>query len=186
MANLDGSRSHGARYELEVAFHLLNDPGRLASLCRVIDAGARVAGVEADLEELLDLEALHDGTSLLGQDELATIDLPQTLSAATGRLANDAGLDPGVTQQLVIAAARIGQHRFARRVLNNYGYRCGFCGLEIPKSHSVSTRLLVASHIKPWRDSTSSERLDYRNGVAACPTHDAAFEPWIARFWRRS
>ena len=35
-------------------------------------------------------------------------------------------------------------------------------------------RLLIASHIKPWRDSTPAERLDARNGIAACPIHDAA------------
>jgi hypothetical protein len=37
-------------------------------------------------------------------------------------------------------------------------------------------RMLTASHIKPWRTSTSSERLDVRNGLAACPTHDVAFD----------
>lgn len=36
--------------------------------------------------------------------------------------------------------------------------------------------MLLASHIKPWRDSTATERLDPRNGLAACPTHDAAFD----------
>ena len=29
--------------------------------------------------------------------------------------------------------------------------------------------MLVAGHIKPWKDSTSAERLDLRNGLAACP-----------------
>ncbi|MFN0284130.1 MAG: HNH endonuclease [Kineosporiaceae bacterium] len=33
-----------------------------------------------------------------------------------------------------------------------------------------------ASHIKPWRDSDNRERLDHRNGLAACPTHDVAFD----------
>lgn len=42
--------------------------------------------------------------------------------------------------------------------------------------------LLVASHIKPWRDSTDRERLDTANGIAACPTHETAFDaglPWV-------
>lgn len=34
----------------------------------------------------------------------------------------------------------------------------------------------MASHIKPWKDSSDRERLDHRNGLAACPTHDAAFD----------
>ena len=34
----------------------------------------------------------------------------------------------------------------------------------------------MASHIKPWAVSDDVERLDPHNGVAACPTHDAAFD----------
>lgn len=37
-------------------------------------------------------------------------------------------------------------------------------------------RMLLAGHIKPWKDSTPSERLDPRNGLAACPAHDVAFD----------
>ncbi len=35
---------------------------------------------------------------------------------------------------------------------------------------------LLAGHIKPWRDSGRAERLDPRNGLAACPAHDVAFD----------
>ena len=69
---------------------------------------------------------------------------------------------------------RMGQHRFAASVLENYGHSCVFCGFaprSLPKH-----KLLVASHIKPWAESDDRERLDIRNGVAACPTHDAAFD----------
>jgi putative restriction endonuclease len=37
-------------------------------------------------------------------------------------------------------------------------------------------RMLVAGHIKPWKDSEPSERLDPRNGLAACPSHEVAFD----------
>jgi putative restriction endonuclease len=36
--------------------------------------------------------------------------------------------------------------------------------------------MLLAGHIKPWRDRTPTERLDPRNGLAACPAHDVAFD----------
>lgn len=36
--------------------------------------------------------------------------------------------------------------------------------------------MLTASHIKPWKDSNNDERLDTRNGLTACPTHDIAFD----------
>ena len=34
----------------------------------------------------------------------------------------------------------------------------------------------MAGLIKPWKDSSATERLDPRNGLAACPSHDVAFE----------
>jgi putative restriction endonuclease len=36
--------------------------------------------------------------------------------------------------------------------------------------------MLLAGHIKPWKDSTQAGRLDPRNGLAACPAHDVAFD----------
>ena len=36
--------------------------------------------------------------------------------------------------------------------------------------------MLLAGHIKPWKDSTSAERLDLRNGLAVCPAHGEAFD----------
>ncbi len=36
--------------------------------------------------------------------------------------------------------------------------------------------MLLASHIKPWRNSNDHDRLDPRNGIAACPIHDSAFD----------
>lgn len=78
------------------------------------------------------------------------------------------------TTRLVEQAVRLGQHRFASAVLENYQHSCAFCGFA-PRSIR-NNRLLVASHIKPWAVSTDRERLDPLNGVAACPTHDAAFD----------
>jgi putative restriction endonuclease len=36
--------------------------------------------------------------------------------------------------------------------------------------------MLLAGHIKPWWDSSNRERLDLSNGLAACPSHDVAFD----------
>ena len=57
--------------------------------------------------------------------------------------------------------------------LRNCGQRCIFCGLN--PSTFGARRMLVAGHIKPWKDSAPGERLDPRNGLAACPSHDVAF-----------
>lgn len=69
---------------------------------------------------------------------------------------------------------RMGQHRFARQVLENFGHTCVFCGFA-PR-HLHGRGLMLASHIKPWRDSDNRERLDPANGLAACPVHDKAFD----------
>ena len=49
-----------------------------------------------------------------------------------------------------------------------------FCGQNT--GSFGAKRMLVAGHIKPWKDSTSAECLDLRNGRAACPSHDVAFD----------
>jgi len=36
--------------------------------------------------------------------------------------------------------------------------------------------MLLAGHIKPWKDCAPKERLDTRDGLAACPSHDVAFD----------
>ena len=74
----------------------------------------------------------------------------------------------------MLAAARVGQHVFARQVLANCGGRCVFCGLR-PAAFGAA-RMLLAGHIKPWKDSTPAGRLDPRDGLAACPAHDVAFD----------
>jgi len=81
---------------------------------------------------------------------------------------------PSALKRILLAAVRVGQHVFAQQVLANCGSRCVFCGLR-PTAFGAK-RMLMAGHIKPWKDSTSSERLDPRNGLAACPAHDVAFD----------
>ena len=171
MANLDGSRLHGARHEMEVGARLLGDQDELATVYRIVVRAARDVGVtEDDLPDFLYLE--HDDAPLilLGQEELST----NTIASVVQREHPD--IADQLTERLLIAAARVGQHRFARDVLHNHGHRCVFCGLAVTVNDRRAPRMLVASHIKPWRESTSQERLDVANGLTACPTHDAAFD----------
>lgn len=74
-----------------------------------------------------------------------------------------------ITQRLLTSTVRIGQHRFAKAVLTNHGNRCMFCGMGSVIKGGRRPRRFPASHIKPWRDSTSKERLDHLNGLTACP-----------------
>lgn len=174
MANLDGSRSHGARWDALAGAILRDDPARFSSVYRLLLHAARAEGISpARLPDFLGLE--HGGElALLGQEELGISVLEAGLR---GQIAQHHGTSVWTdleTERILLAAARVGQHVFARQVLANCGSQCVFCGLR--PSAFGATRMLLAGHIKPWKDSTPAERLDPRNGLAACPAHDVAFD----------
>ena len=74
----------------------------------------------------------------------------------------------GPTESTASVKVRRGQQFFRQTILNSYGVRCCISGINVP-------RLLIASHIKPWRD-FPNERLDPRNGLCLSSLHDAAFD----------
>lgn len=174
MANLDGSRAHGARWDQVAGATLREHPQRFVEVYRIMLASARAAGLAADtLPDFLFLE--HGGDLvLLGQEELESSALERELEAVLRRHHGESAADLRATERIHLGAVRVGQHVFANNVLRNCGRRCVFCGMSPPGSKN--NRLLVASHIKPWRDSSNRERRDHRNGLAACPTHDVAFD----------
>ncbi|WP_433792583.1 HNH endonuclease [Actinoplanes sp. CA-252034] len=171
MANLDGSRSNGARHEVEVAARLLNDDDELADIYRLVLQAARDVGITDEaLPDFLYLEHDEGPVTFLGQDEIGPGEIAGVVRAGLA----DA-LDQ-LTERMLTATIRVGQHRFARGVLRNHDHQCVFCGLAVAFKGRRTPRLLLASHIKPWRDCDSRERLDITNGLTACPTHDVAFD----------
>jgi putative restriction endonuclease len=174
MANLDGSRSHGARWDVLAGAVLRDDSTRFADVYRVLLQATRAEGIgPTRLPDFLGLE--YGGELvLLGQDELDISVLEEGLREQIAHDADGSGLPPWETERILLAAARVGQHVFAQQVLANCGSRCVFCGLR-PAAFG-GKRMLLAGHIKPWKDSTPSERLDPRNGLAACAAHDVAFD----------
>jgi hypothetical protein len=79
----------------------------------------------------------------------------------------------GPTEREEVRKARRGQGAFRRNVLLYEG-SCRVTGTAEP-TH------LVASHIKPWRDSTNAERLDGCNGLLLAPHVDHLFDQgWIS------
>ena len=174
MANLDGSRSHGARWDALAGAILRDDPARFSRVYRVLLQAARAEGIgPGRLPDFLGLE--YGGElALLGQEELDISVLEAALRDQLSRDGGDTAQSVLETERIMLAAARVGQHVFAVQVLANCGGQCVFCGLR--PAASWARRMLLAGHIKPWKDSTPSERLDPRNGLAACPAHDVAFD----------
>src|SRR6266404_8523599 len=70
MANLDGSRSHGARWDVLAGAMLREDLERFTHIYRILLRAARAEGIGAErLPDLLNLET-GDELMLLGQEEL--------------------------------------------------------------------------------------------------------------------
>jgi len=65
-------------------------------------------------------------------------------------------------------SARVGQGKYRSKLISYWG-KCALTGYS-------DVRILVASHIKPWRDSTHAERLDPYNGLLLLPNFDKAFD----------
>ena len=78
--------------------------------------------------------------------------------------------DPSIpeTDRLAIIRARKGQGLFKERV-GKIEAKCRITGVENPVH-------LVASHCKPWRDSTNEERLNGENGLLLTPSIDHLFD----------
>jgi len=72
------------------------------------------------------------------------------------------------TEKETIVKARIGQGPYRRRLID-YWEKCSFSGCDM-------TSLLVASHIKPWKDSNNTERIDIYNGLLLLPNYDKLFD----------
>ena len=174
MANLDGSRSHGGRWDVLAGAMLRDDPARFSRIYRALLRSARTEGIGPS--RLPDFLGLEEGgeLALLGQEELDLSELEAELRAQVARQAGQHPWSEMETERILLAATRVGQHVFASSVLANCGSRCVFCGLS-PVSFGAK-RMLLAGHIKPWRVSSPIERLDPRNGLAACPAHDVAFD----------
>lgn len=78
------------------------------------------------------------------------------------------------TQRIQLSRARVGQGLFRKQVML-LDPRCRVTGVDDP-------RLLIASHIKPWRDSSNEERLNGNNGIMLSPHIDALFDAHLISF----
>jgi len=72
------------------------------------------------------------------------------------------------TEKSLLVNTRIGQGQFRQNLIKYWG--C--CAVTTYRD----TRLLIASHIKPWRAADNRERLDKYNGVLLLPNLDKVFD----------
>ena len=82
--------------------------------------------------------------------------------------------DIGPTQKQQLVQARRGQGIFKSNVRLNEK-KCRITAVQ-------DTRLLIASHIKPWADSSDREKLDGCNGLLLSPHVDRLFDKGLISF----
>jgi hypothetical protein len=85
---------------------------------------------------------------------------------------NDPELTP--TEKHVLATARVGQGMFKEQV-RRIEPNCRITGLS-------DSKYLIASHMRPWRDSNNAERLDGHNGLLLSPHVDHLFDRGLITF----
>lgn len=84
-------------------------------------------------------------------------------------------LRPSVTERSGLVNSRVGQGAYRKSILHRWEYKCAITQFD-------DIRILIASHIVPWKDSTDEERLDVENGILLSPTYDALFDQHIITF----
>lgn len=78
------------------------------------------------------------------------------------------------TDKISAVKTRLGQGTFRQQLI---GYWNGCAVTRYP-----DTALLVASHIKPWRNSSDEERLNLYNGLLLLPSLDTVFDKGFITF----
>jgi putative restriction endonuclease len=81
------------------------------------------------------------------------------------------------TEREQVVKSRLGQGKFRERLIAYWDGRCAVTGVDHPT-------LLTASHIKPWRISSNSERLNPSNGLLLIPQYDRLFDRGLVTFDR--
>lgn len=78
------------------------------------------------------------------------------------------------TERQAVAKARVGQGTFRQSLLEMWK-GCAITNVRLPN-------VLRASHIKPWRFSSNSERLNPYNGLLLLPQYDQLFDKGLISF----
>ena len=82
---------------------------------------------------------------------------------------------PNKTEYKGLVVSRVGQGYYRQQILDKWNNKCGVTGSGISK-------ILISSHIVPWKDSNDNERLDPENGILLSPNLDGLFDRYLISF----
>lgn len=79
------------------------------------------------------------------------------------------------TERIAVQRIRTMQGQYRERALALWDNKCAITSVD-------DKGWLIASHIKPWRESTASERIDPRNSLILTPNYDKLFDRGVISF----
>jgi hypothetical protein len=130
--------------------------------------GMYLANISSELGNLL--------LSLVGHEDFSVAyDLEEIDSSLVEEACEDEIQNQNIpdTEKKQLIRSRIGQGLFRSKVAQIES-KCRVTGVS-------NKSLLIASHMKPWKDSTNEERLDGHNGLLLAPHIDKLFDKgWIS------
>ncbi len=129
-------------------------------------AGDKPNGVAVDVDSS---QMLDEILSFISGASFSNLTPTEDLTAAQAELAEL----PATTRKAVVDA-RLGQGKFRNDLIELWG-ACAVTGCSVPK-------MLRASHMKPWRDSDNSDRLNKFNGLLLTANLDQAFDQGLISF----
>lgn len=90
----------------------------------------------------------------------------QQIESEIEQICNDTSITQ--TEKAALIQSRVGQGLYRSRLIEYWG-GCSISGCNMQN-------LLIASHIKPWKDSSNDERLNVYNGLLLLPNFDKLFD----------
>lgn len=100
---------------------------------------------------------------------------PEELVAAAEIDADPCSNELRPTERATLVQARIGQGSYRKKLFELWEGRCAVTGCDVAE-------VLIASHAKPWSDSTNEERLDPFNGFLLAASVDRLFDKGLISF----
>lgn len=160
--------ANGTRSTLAEAFHAA-DIVRNERLDLVVDGTNFVAR-----KRVVDNEALKAALDEVTERWRVSDDLT-TRALADVTEARDELSKENPTTRSALIEARLGQGRFRHDLFKYWDKKCAVTSCDIAE-------VLIASHIKPWCESSNRERLDPFNGLPLISTLDRLFDAGLISF----
>ena len=138
---------------------------------KVPSSDSKIA-IALDISSRTELQQLLELLGHRGVGTTANLQIEMVRSEQFDLMLSQNGIT--ATERDALIKARIGQGGYREALLAYWG-GCAITDCTVPA-------LLRASHIKPWREASASERLDPYNGLLLTPNLDLAFDQGLISF----